>query len=131
MSDIKLQRNDVKVLSKALEWHEMGERACLITVIETWGSSPRPIGAMMSINGDGISIGSVSGGCIEEELRAAARDLDIAVPAVSVAPAAVEASAAPAAPAMAAEDVAAATPAPSSSTWRRGMQRAGRRAART
>ena len=70
MSDIKLQRNDVKVLSKALEWHEMGERACLITVIETWGSSPRPIGALMSINGDGISIGSVSGGCIEEELRA-------------------------------------------------------------
>ncbi len=68
MSDIKLERSDIKVLSKALEWHAMGERACLITVIKTWGSSPRPIGAMMSININGMSIGSVSGGCIEEEL---------------------------------------------------------------
>ena len=68
MSDIKLERSDIKVLSKALEWHASGERVCLITVIKTWGSSPRPIGAMMSININGMSIGSVSGGCIEEEL---------------------------------------------------------------
>ncbi len=68
MSNIKLERNDIKVLSKALEWHATGARVCLITVIKTWGSSPRPVGAMMSITGDGMSIGSVSGGCIEEEL---------------------------------------------------------------
>ncbi len=65
MSDIKLERSEINVLSKALEWHEKGRRVCIVSVIKTWGSSPRPVGAMMSINSDGLSIGSVSGGCIE------------------------------------------------------------------
>ena len=68
MSDIKLERSEINVLSKALEWHEKGRRVCIVSVIKTWGSSPRPVGAMMSINSDGLSIGSVSGGCIEDEL---------------------------------------------------------------
>ena len=68
MSDIKLERSEINVLSKALEWHENGYRVCVISVIKTWGSSPRPVGAIMSINSEGLSIGSVSGGCIEDEL---------------------------------------------------------------
>ena len=49
MSDIKLERSEINVLSKALEWHEKGRRVCIVSVIKTWGS-PRPVGAMMSIN---------------------------------------------------------------------------------
>ncbi|MGC8202827.1 XdhC family protein [Aliiroseovarius sp. PTFE2010] len=49
----------------ALEWHRAGTGAALATVIETWGSAPRPVGSQLAISGDGQIEGSVSGGCVE------------------------------------------------------------------
>lgn len=50
---------------QALAWHESGRGAVLATVIETWGSAPRRVGAQLVISGDGEMQGSVSGGCVE------------------------------------------------------------------
>lgn len=49
----------------ALDWHRAGKGAALATVIETWGSAPRRIGAQLAISGAGEMAGSVSGGCVE------------------------------------------------------------------
>jgi xanthine dehydrogenase accessory factor len=49
----------------ALAWHRAGRGAALCTVVETWGSAPRRIGAQMAISGEGEMAGSVSGGCVE------------------------------------------------------------------
>lgn len=49
----------------ALDWHRAGRGAALATVVETWGSAPRPVGAMLVIDRDGAMEGSVSGGCVE------------------------------------------------------------------
>ncbi|MBL4916250.1 XdhC family protein [Szabonella alba] len=49
----------------ALDWHRAGQGAVLATVIETWGSAPRPVGSQLAISGDGRMMGSVSGGCVE------------------------------------------------------------------
>jgi xanthine dehydrogenase accessory factor len=49
----------------ALQWHAAGQGAALATVIETWGSAPRPVGSQLIIAGDGRMMGSVSGGCVE------------------------------------------------------------------
>lgn len=59
---------DQKVLRDLCHWRAVGWRATLVTVVHTWGSSPRPVGAMMAIRGDGHCVGSVSGGCIEDDL---------------------------------------------------------------
>lgn len=59
---------DVRVLRTARDWHLEGHRLMLATVVKTWGSSPRPIGSMMALREDGRCIGSVSGGCIEDDL---------------------------------------------------------------
>jgi xanthine dehydrogenase accessory factor len=48
-----------------LRWHNAGQGAALATVIETWGSAPRPVGSQLAIAGDGAMMGSVSGGCVE------------------------------------------------------------------
>ena len=53
------------VLTAVSEWTKKGHKAALATVIDTWGSSPRPIGSQLGINDKGELIGSVSGGCIE------------------------------------------------------------------
>ncbi len=50
---------------QALAWHRAGLGAALATVIETWGSAPRRVGAQLAINGQGAIVGSVSGGCVE------------------------------------------------------------------
>lgn len=50
---------------QALAWHDAGEGAALATVIETWGSAPRRVGAQLAISGAGEMQGSVSGGCVE------------------------------------------------------------------
>jgi len=59
----------------ALRWHRDGRGAVLATVIETWGSAPRPVGSQLAVSGKGEMMGSVSGGCVEgavvEEARAA------------------------------------------------------------
>lgn len=49
----------------ALDWHRAGRGAVLATVIETWGSAPRPAGSQLVISGAGDIMGSVSGGCVE------------------------------------------------------------------
>lgn len=49
-------------------WLEKGERAWLCTIVETWGSSPRPVGSWLAIGESGQWSGSVSGGCLEEDL---------------------------------------------------------------
>jgi xanthine/CO dehydrogenase XdhC/CoxF family maturation factor len=52
-------------LREAARWRAEGTRAALATVVETWGSSPRPAGSQLAVNGDGAFVGSVSGGCVE------------------------------------------------------------------
>ncbi|HEX7642740.1 MAG TPA: XdhC family protein [Burkholderiaceae bacterium] len=59
---------DLEVLKSCRKWIEAGQACELVTVIRTWGSSPRPEGAMLAICEDGTVIGSVSGGCIEDDL---------------------------------------------------------------
>lgn len=59
---------DVRVLRTARDWHAAGHRLMLVTVVKTWGSSPRPVGSMMALREDGRCVGSVSGGCIEDDL---------------------------------------------------------------
>lgn len=68
---------DLEVLKTSAAWIAAGRRCELITVIKTWGSSPRPIGATLAICEDGTVIGSVSGGCIEDDLIARVRDQGI------------------------------------------------------
>ena len=59
---------DVEVIRTALDWMNRGHRVVLGTVVRTWGSSPRPPGSLMIIRDDGQVAGSVSGGCIEDDL---------------------------------------------------------------
>ena len=59
---------DLDVLRKSAAWVEEGRRVLLVTVVKTWGSSPRPEGAMLAVRGDGLVVGSVSGGCIEDDI---------------------------------------------------------------
>ncbi|TCV90541.1 XdhC family protein [Sulfurirhabdus autotrophica] len=59
---------DLEVLQKLQQWQQAGHSATLATVVKTWGSSPRPIGSLLAIRGDGQLAGSVSGGCIEADL---------------------------------------------------------------
>ena len=60
--------NDTEVLREAVEWLEEGDAVVLVTVVRTWGSAPRRPGAMMVIHADGCFVGSVSGGCVEDDL---------------------------------------------------------------
>ena len=61
---------DLRVLSDVLTWRESGRRVTLVTVVETWGSAPRPPGALLAVRDDGVVSGSVSGGCVEDDLIA-------------------------------------------------------------
>ena len=61
---------DTQVLAAARRWAGAGHRYALITVARTWGSAPRPPGAWMALRDDGLVQGSVSGGCIEDDLIA-------------------------------------------------------------
>ena len=56
---------DEKILEEASDWLSASKNVILATVIQTWGSSPRPIGSRMIINDKGDFSGSVSGGCVE------------------------------------------------------------------
>ncbi|WP_277186702.1 XdhC family protein [Caballeronia sp. BR00000012568055] len=59
---------DLEVLKNSARWLAEGKRVLLVTVVKTWGSSPRPEGAMLAVREDGHVVGSVSGGCIEDDL---------------------------------------------------------------
>jgi xanthine dehydrogenase accessory factor len=59
---------DLDVLDRAIAWSDEGARVALATVIRSWGSAPRPPGAWAAIRGDGALAGSVSGGCVEQDL---------------------------------------------------------------
>src|SRR5690349_4098227 len=64
---------DLDVLKTALTWRQTGFDVSLVTVVQTWGSAPRPPGSLLIIRSDGQVKGSVSGGCIEDELIARVR----------------------------------------------------------
>jgi len=59
---------DAQVLKRAEDWLRGGHRAVLGTIVRTWGSAPRPVGSLVVIRDDGLVAGSVSGGCIEDDL---------------------------------------------------------------
>ncbi|KAI3599840.1 Aerobic carbon monoxide dehydrogenase molybdenum cofactor insertion protein CoxF [Cupriavidus necator H850] len=59
---------DLEVLKNSVQWQQQGHRVLLVTVVRTWGSSPRPEGAMLAVRDDGLVVGSVSGGCIEDDI---------------------------------------------------------------
>ena len=61
---------DLRVLADALAWRRAGHTVQLVTVVETWGSAPRPPGALLAVRDDGVVSGSVSGGCVEDDLIA-------------------------------------------------------------
>jgi len=59
---------DIEVLRSAEAWRKAGHRVTLGTIVKTWGSAPRPVGALVVIRDDGQVVGSVSGGCVEDDL---------------------------------------------------------------
>jgi xanthine dehydrogenase accessory factor len=63
-----MNHQELHVLRTLRDWRAAGQRAVLATVVRTWGSSPRPTGSVMALSADGRVVGSVSGGCIEDDL---------------------------------------------------------------
>lgn len=65
---------DADILREAEAWAREGRGVALATVIETWGSAPRPVGSRLAVDGEGRFLGSVSGGCVEGEVLTEALD---------------------------------------------------------
>jgi xanthine dehydrogenase accessory factor len=63
-----MNSTDYTVLKTAVTWLREGRRIAIATVVQTWGSSPRPVGSWLAIRDDGQVVGSVSGGCVEDDL---------------------------------------------------------------
>ncbi len=63
-----MQNQDFIVLQRLRDWRAQGLKAVLVAVTRTWGSSPRPVGSIMAMCESGAVVGSVSGGCIEDDL---------------------------------------------------------------
>lgn len=57
--------SEAQLLNTARDWKNGGHRVALATVVQTWGSSPRPAGSHLVVRDDGLFVGSVSGGCVE------------------------------------------------------------------
>ena len=66
---------DVDILAQAEAWRRAGRAVALATVVETWGSAPRPAGSRLVIDGEGAFLGSVSGGCVEGAVVAEALEV--------------------------------------------------------
>ena len=69
---------DIEVLRTAEAWRKAGHRATRGTIVRTWGSAPRPVGALVVVRDDGQVVGSVSGGCVEDDLIEKVREGKIA-----------------------------------------------------
>jgi xanthine/CO dehydrogenase XdhC/CoxF family maturation factor len=63
------------ILLTAQEWKQAGRQVAIATVVETWGSAPRPVGSHLVIDAGGGFLGSVSGGCVEGEVVTEAQDV--------------------------------------------------------
>lgn len=66
---------DSDILATAEAWKREGRGVAVATVIETWGSAPRPVGSHLVIDGEGNFLGSVSGGCVEGAVVSEAADV--------------------------------------------------------
>jgi xanthine/CO dehydrogenase XdhC/CoxF family maturation factor len=66
---------DTDILSTAEAWRRAGRGVAIATVVETWGSAPRPVGSHLVIDGEGNFLGSVSGGCVEGAVVSEAVDV--------------------------------------------------------
>ena len=66
---------DTDILKAAEDWRKAGRAVALATVVETWGSAPRPVGSNLVIDQDGNFLGSVSGGCVEGAVVTEALDV--------------------------------------------------------
>ncbi len=64
-----MQHTELEVFQTCDDWLKAGYSLHLFTVLGTWGAAPRPVGALLAIRSDGRLVGSVSGGCVEEDLR--------------------------------------------------------------
>ena len=63
-----MNSTDLSVLKSAVEWLQAGQSVAIATVVQTWGSAPRPVGSWLALRADGQVAGSVSGGCVEDDL---------------------------------------------------------------
>ncbi len=63
-----MHSTDLSVLKSAVSWLKAGHSVAIATVVQTWGSAPRPVGSWLAIRQDGQVAGSVSGGCVEDDL---------------------------------------------------------------
>jgi xanthine dehydrogenase accessory factor len=63
-----MNSTDLSVLESAVTWLKAGHPVAIATVVQTWGSAPRPVGSWLAIRQDGQVAGSVSGGCVEDDL---------------------------------------------------------------
>jgi xanthine/CO dehydrogenase XdhC/CoxF family maturation factor len=71
----ELLARDEDILRAAADWRGAGRGVAIATVVETWGSAPRPVGATLVIDHEGNFLGSVSGGCVEGAVVAEALDV--------------------------------------------------------
>tara|TARA_B100000959_G_scaffold277986_1_gene335491 strand:+ start:357 stop:1325 length:969 start_codon:yes stop_codon:yes gene_type:complete len=69
-----MQSSQQQIISYVHNWLQNQKPVWLCTILKTWGSSPRPIGAMMACTLDRELVGSISGGCIEEDFLEQLRD---------------------------------------------------------
>ena len=67
--------SDDDILRTAQAWREAGRQVAIATVVDTWGSAPRPAGSHLVVDSEGAFVGSVSGGCVEGEVVSEALDV--------------------------------------------------------